>query len=103
MSFAAKREVADADYLLERAAIEVRNAEAVSGPASEAHHKLASRYLDVLFGQEAEAQPESHPFLLARERYQAIKSAVIEFGGFLCSEAQNSNDDEMQGLLSRLS
>lgn len=57
MGFAASRAVKDADYLLHRAAAEAEAAElAGSQRSAEAHHSLASAYLDLVFGaQEARA------------------------------------------------
>ena len=57
MSFSPSRPVEDADYLLSRAAAEAEAAErAAQAGSAEAHHRLASLYLDRLFGPAANDQ-----------------------------------------------
>jgi hypothetical protein len=58
MSFAPMHDVADADYLLCRATAESEAAEAAAACLSrQAHQRLASHYLDLLFGDPKPAPP----------------------------------------------
>ena len=70
MSFSPSQPIADADYLLGRASAEADAAASADQPVSaEAHHRLASLYLDRLFGASGQApQPQSSRRLAAPER-----------------------------------
>lgn len=58
MGFVASTLIEDADYLLKRAASEAEAAEGARDQrAAEAHHRLASKYLDLLFGPEPRNAP----------------------------------------------
>jgi hypothetical protein len=50
MSFYPHRSIADADYLLERAVAESDLADRAHGRSAKIHRKLASSYLDRVFG-----------------------------------------------------
>jgi hypothetical protein len=50
MSFYPSRSIADADYLLERAVAESDLADRAHGRSAKIHRKLASSYLDRVFG-----------------------------------------------------
>jgi hypothetical protein len=76
MSFAPMHDVADADYLLCRAAAESEAAEAASACSSRrAHQRLASHYLDLLFGKREPActRPELHSGDAVRHRREVLK------------------------------
>ena len=98
--FFPRQQVADADYLLQRAEEEARLAGRIPGdPAVEAHHRLASAYLDRLFG--GEAPPSSARARSVAERLDTWREAFQPLAARLEQDA-TALTDEMAGLLSRL-
>ena len=76
MSFSPSHPVEDADYLLSRATAEAEAAERAAQPSSaEAHHQLASLYLDQLFGDPADSTP---PRRLAAPEKKAVAAAALQ-------------------------
>jgi hypothetical protein len=76
MSFAPMRDVADADYLLCRATAESEAAERAAACSSrQAHQRLASHYLDLLFGlrEPAPTRPPLRPADALRQRRDVLK------------------------------
>jgi hypothetical protein len=76
MSFSPSHPVQDADYLLSRAAAEAEAAESAPQPESaEAHHRLASLYLDQLFGPSDSVPPHAVPRRIrASERSEVVEA-----------------------------
>lgn len=75
MGFFPKGQVPDSDYLLGRAEMESRIAEA-AGPqsAADAHHALASAYLDKLFSDEPQDGTLDQRMRIGRENRLALLS-----------------------------
>jgi hypothetical protein len=99
MSVAPSRPVADSDYLLLRAEAEAKAAEMARSDASaEAHHRLASGYLDVLFGTDGAAMPPRSA-LAGHQESSARRDALLS--PFMLLEPVGSASD-FDDLLTRL-
>ena len=78
MGFAPSKTVADAEYLLLRAAAEAEAAEVAANAASaEAHHKLASIYLDRILGEQARLQAPARKAVTSTAAKKEIVAAAF--------------------------
>ena len=99
MAFFPKDPVADADYLLGRAAAEAESARlAKPGPSAQIHQRLASGYLDRLFDAPEPSAPAGGP----REQAEMRGALFQQMGERLLSEAIEPLPDEFSALLLKL-
>lgn len=100
MGFYPSRPIRDAEYLLQRAEAEARLAsEARNERAEEAHHVLASAYLDRLFSDEEQARANVEEAARHQETEQAIVSALTSA---FTVYAPLPRDDDIAHLLEEL-
>ena len=79
MAFSAAKPVPDADYYLERAAAEAELADHAKSPRTEdLHHKLASQYLGMLFGDTAVPAPPDREAKLDEAALEGVARALAE-------------------------
>jgi hypothetical protein len=78
MAFSPSTAIPDADFLLARASAEADAAESAGHPLSaEAHHRLASLYLDRIFGAQAAPRPSAAPRAQPEAERRKIVSAAL--------------------------
>jgi hypothetical protein len=78
MAFSPSTTVPDADFLLARASAEADAAESARHPLSaDAHHRLASLYLDRIFGNAAAPRPSVAPRAQPETECRKIVSAAL--------------------------
>jgi len=102
MGFFPKGEVPDSDYLLGRAEMESRIADATgSQSAADAHHALASAYLDRLFSEQPGDGTLDQRMRIGRENRLAMLSVFAHMPAQPPLPA-NQPDDEFDALLRKL-
>lgn len=100
MGFYPSRPIRDAEYLLQRAEAEARLAsEARDERAEEAHHVLASAYLDRLFSDEEVGRSNADEAARHHETEEAIVSALASA---FTTYPPLPRDDEIAHLLEEL-
>jgi hypothetical protein len=79
MAFSPSTTIPDADFLLARASAEADAAEYADHPLSaDAHHRLASLYLDRVFGDGAAPRPSMAPPARGQAESKRIVSAALQ-------------------------
>ena len=102
MGFFPKGNVPDSDYLLGRAEVESRIAEAAAQQSvANAHHALASAYLDKLFCEDPQGGTLDQRMRTGRENRLALLSIFSQLPVQPPSPA-NQTGDEFEDLLRRL-
>ena len=97
MSLSPRSAVADGDYFLDRANAEIEAADRSPGDrASILHRKLASLYLDRVFGERAEPDPEWHPS--PREKRQVLASPFMLLKPVEDAETERAFDNILRKL-----
>ncbi|PSJ36329.1 hypothetical protein [Allosphingosinicella deserti] len=93
MALSPSTQIADAEYLLRRAEAEAVQANTSTSRAAEVHHKLASAYLDQLFGDSASGPAGAQR---PAETAAALRSIFADW------PLPNDSDDSFEEVVSGL-
>jgi hypothetical protein len=103
MAFFPKRSVPETEYLLERAAKEASLADQAAGtPGAEIHQKLASSYLERLFGDQPSDGSPLPRRGLAPEKRKALLAVFSRYSQILAEQLPPQTGTDLAELLGQL-